>query len=158
MTAWRALDGAELRSVADQLIRAGRLLGTASAHPAAKELGWTVLDIIPHAVATVDPGFGVGDAGASLTLDGDDRLNGILVDVSESTMDGSAESKAFQQDVFARSAQTLTEAYGAPTTRLPGESPELWWRRETVTLKLRIGWLSVDMELVRNEDLDQETP
>lgn len=158
MTAWRALDGAELRSAADQLIGAGRLLGTTMAHPAAKELGWTVLNIIPHLGVSVDPGFGVGEAGGSFTLDDDERVNRILVDVSESTVDGSPESKAFQQDVFARSVQTLTEAYGAPTARVPGESPEVWWRRETVTLKLRIGWLSVDMELARNEDVDQETP
>ncbi len=159
MTGWRALAGADLRSVTDQLIGVGgRLLGTAAAHPAAKELGWTVLDLVPHAVATLDPGYGIGEAGASFTLDDQDRLTGILVDVSESTVDASPESKAFRQDVFARSAQTLTEAYGEPTTRLPGESPELWWRRETVTLKLRIGWLSVDLELDRNEDLDGEEP
>jgi hypothetical protein len=155
MSQWRALDDGQLRTVVDTLLGADRLLVSVPATAAARELGWKVVKIVPHTVLTTDPGYGVGDAGASLPLDDQDRAIAILVDVTESTVDAGPAAKAFQQDTFAAASQVLTRTYGPPTAREPGEQPEIWWRRETVTLKLRIGWLSVELELDRNEDVDQ---
>jgi hypothetical protein len=150
---WRALTEERLRSVADTLLGTERLLMSVSAIEAAAHLGWRVLDVVPGAVMTLDPGLGLGDAGATFTLDQHDRVTGILADVSESTTDAGEASRAFRRDVFAFAAGVLTAAYGRPMTRRPGERPEVWWCRGTLTLKLRIGWLSTDLELVGNEDL-----
>jgi hypothetical protein len=155
MSQWRALGEAELCAVADVLLGAGALVMSVPATEAARVLGWKILRTIPHTVMTLDPGLGIGEDGASLPLDEKDRVMGILVDVSESMLHAGPESTAFQQDVFAAATQVLTQRYGPPTSRWPGEKPEVWWRRETLTLKLRIGWLSVDLELARNEDIDE---
>jgi hypothetical protein len=151
----KVLDEEQLRTVADMLLGAERLLMSVPADQAAQELGWKILNAIPHTVMTVDPGFGIGDAGASLTLDGQDWVTGILVDVCEATVDAGPEVTALREDVFASAAQVLTRVFGPPTTRRPGADPEVWWRREMLTLKLRIGWLAVDLELTRNQDADE---
>ncbi|WP_231956954.1 MULTISPECIES: DUF6301 family protein [unclassified Actinoplanes] len=44
--------------------------------------------------------------------------------------------EAFKQDAFTAAAAALTGKFGRPTDPLPGEEPQLWWRRQNTAFGL----------------------
>ncbi len=154
MTGWRVLDNARLLRAAEKLLSAPPLRVT-PAHEAAEALGWTITNHRPRSNAFLDSGWGLGPYSAYFNIDREDRVTGVIANITEEIGDSGPQAEAFKQDTFATAANTLTEVYGPPTDRRPGKEPELWWRRDTVTLRLITTHDAIALQLTPTERLEE---
>ncbi|MEV4237971.1 MULTISPECIES: DUF6301 family protein [unclassified Nocardia] len=145
MTGWRALDDAEIVELALRLRSLHWSWRLADVQELAAEFGWHIERIGPHSVS-VDVGFGL----ASGRVDGWD---GHAHHIVQSVTDIDSDEADNVWDAFVRMTRALTDALGAPSTRVPGEYPEVRWAGPQQTLALKAFPSVVNLELVPNEQL-----
>ncbi|MEV2226251.1 DUF6301 family protein [Nocardia vinacea] len=145
MTGWRALDDTEIIELALRLRSLDWSWRLADVPELAAEFGWRIERIGPHSVR-LDVGFGL----ASGRVDGwDGQAKHIVQSVTASDSDEADNV----WDAFVRMTRALTGALGEPTTRIPGEYPQVRWAGPQQTLALKAFPSVVDLELVPNEQL-----
>lgn len=145
MTGWRALDDAVIVELALRLRSLRWSWRLVDVPELAADFGWDVERIGPHSVR-LDVGFGL----ASGRVDGrDGQAKHIVVSVTDSD----ADDVDSVWDAFVRMTRALTGALGAPTTRIPGEYPQVRWAGPRQTLVLIALPSVVNLELVPNEQL-----
>ncbi|WIM99933.1 DUF6301 family protein [Actinoplanes oblitus] len=126
---------------------------------AAAMLGWTVTRHKPDRPALgafLDADTGLGPKSAFISLDAESRVQEISLNITEELSGSSPEADAFKQDTFAAAAAALTGVYGRPSEQRPGEKPQLWWRRDTTTLRLVTQYDSIALQLSPNKLLAGE--
>jgi hypothetical protein len=84
------------------------------------------------------------------------RVQRIIVAASTFADENTTEGRAFTQDAFARVVAAATRALGEPSSRRPGEFPEVRWRGAEATVTVRRSSAQVDIELATNESVDDE--
>ncbi|WP_062987648.1 DUF6301 family protein, partial [Nocardia anaemiae] len=117
MTGWRALDDAEIVVLALRLRSLDWSWRLADVPELAAEFGWHVERIGPDS-ARLDTGFGL----ASGRVDG---LDGQAHHIVQRVTDIDSDEADNVWDAFVRMTRALTEALGEPTTRLPGDYPQV---------------------------------
>ncbi|MET8871040.1 DUF6301 family protein [Nocardia sp. NPDC004604] len=145
MTVWRALDDTEIVELALRLRSLHWSWRLVDVPDLAAEFGWHVERIGPHSVR-LDVGFGL----ASGRVDGRD---GQARHIVQSVTDRDSDEADNVWDAFVRMTRTLTGALGEPTTRIPGEDPEVRWAGPQQTLALKAFPSVVNLKLVPNEQL-----
>ncbi|WP_040685767.1 DUF6301 family protein [Nocardia vinacea] len=145
MTGWRALDDTETIELALRMRSLHWSWRLADVPDLAAEFGWRIERIGPHSVR-LDVGFGL----ASGRIDG---LDGQAHHIMQSVTDIDSDEADNVWDAFVRMTRALTEALGAPSTRIPGEYPQVRWAGPQQTLALKAFPSVVNLELVPNEQL-----
>jgi hypothetical protein len=145
MTGWRALDDTEIVELALRLRSLPWSWRLADVPELAAEFGWHIERIGPHSVS-VDVGFGMDSGGV-------DGRDGQAKHIVQSVTDSDSDKADSVWDAFVRMTHALTGALGEPTTRIPGEYPQVRWAGPQHTLALIALPNVVDLELVPNEQL-----
>jgi uncharacterized protein DUF6301 len=117
----------------------------------AEHFGWKIV-ARGRRFTMLDAGFGL-DTG-EFEFDDAGRVARVSVAVSEPTSAKSAEGRQRVQDAFAHVVSAATGALGEPTSRLPGEQPEVRWRGDVATVGVKRFSVQVDVFLATNEYVD----
>ncbi|MBF6300259.1 hypothetical protein IU459_22320 [Nocardia amamiensis] len=145
MTEWQALGDAEIVELANQLVSLDWSWQMGDVPRLADEFGWRIQRANPES-AILDVGFGI----ASGRVHGrDGRAEVIELAVTARATEDAA-GRAFVLDTFARLASTLTDALGQPSSRIPGDLPEIRWAGEETTLRMICLSVTVRLFLVTN--------
>ncbi|WP_280414572.1 DUF6301 family protein [Nocardia carnea] len=148
MTEWRVLSNPELVELVGRLRTLEWSWRLADAAQLATEFGWEVERSRPNWVV-LDIGFG----SSSGEISGDNGVaTEIVLEVTGSTTDDAA-GRSRSRAAFTEMTAALTAEFGAPTTRVPGATPEVRWAGTTTTAVLRDLGMSVVVRLVTNEKL-----
>ncbi len=145
MTGWRALDDTEIVELALRLRSLNWSWRLADVPELAAEFGWQVERIGPDS-ARLNVGFG-------LTSGRVDGLDGQAHHIVQWVTDSDSDEADNVWDAFVRMTRALTNALGAPSTRVPGEYPEARWAGPQQTLTLKAFPSVVKLELMPNEQL-----
>ncbi|MBO2465248.1 DUF6301 family protein [Actinomadura violacea] len=116
----------------------------------ARALGWTMES---DSEGGIDFDTGLGPSSGSVEIDDKDGVSAVYAPVT-SLIDFKMLSRAWLRDAFAHATGLLTEAFGDPTQRLPGPSPEVRWRGPDSTLGLNDTCTNVEIFSARNDYLD----
>ncbi len=156
MTVARALDDAAIVRLAEKMLSVGPMLREATGPEVAAALGWPVIPDGFDWSMRLDPGDGLDGPGAFLPLE-DGRPRALSVPILAPWKEGDEGNREqLEQDVFATATAALTRVFGPPTDRLPGEEPEVWWRRGPVVLRLVIGRFDVALQLELVDDVERD--
>ncbi|MGY4103833.1 DUF6301 family protein [Nocardia sp. R16R-3T] len=145
MPGWRALSDTEIIERALRLRSLHWSWRLADVPDLAAEFDWRIERISPHSVR-LDVGFGL----ASGRVDGSD---GQAKHIVQSVTDRNSDEADNVWDAFVRMTHALTGALGEPTTRIPGEDPEVRWAGPQQTLMLKAFPSVVNLKLAPNEQL-----
>ncbi|WP_306356148.1 MULTISPECIES: DUF6301 family protein [unclassified Nocardia] len=150
MTEWRALSDTEIVELAIRLRSLEWSRKLEDAPEVVTGFGWKLNNTLPEGVF-FDTGFG-RSTGQMIGLDG--SVHHISAQV---TAYAAKDPKQGGQviDAFARMTAALTRALGAPTARIPGDSPEIRWAGTETTLLLKALPPAVNLELLTNAALEQ---
>ncbi|MEU4598352.1 DUF6301 family protein [Nocardia sp. NPDC023988] len=141
----RVLTDEQLTEIATGLRGLGGAQPMDSLPDLAARFGWRVLS--PHADrARLDIGFGP-TSGRVFAEDG--RIVDITLWLTKGVPQDD-EGRAWARDTFARWVALLTELFGPPTTRIPGEVSAVRWAGEDHTLILRDVDGSLQLTLMDN--------
>ncbi|MGI5223178.1 DUF6301 family protein [Nocardia sp. CA-290969] len=148
MTEWRVLSDVALVELVERL-RSLKWSWLIEDFPSlADEFGWRV-EMSDTSWVMFESGFGMG-SGKVLGRDG--RANTIRVRITDFVDEGNR-GRGQTRDAFARFTTVLSATLGDPSTRRPGEIPEVRWAGPDTTLLLRDLEVSVVLELVTNSSL-----
>lgn len=151
MTRWRVMPGTEIAELGTRLQSLNWSWLVADGPRLATEFGWRVVHSDANWVM-LDTGFGLGS--------GEIRGRNGKAEVIEVRVTDFAEESATGRerirDAFAALGESLTEALGEPTARIPGEFPQLRWAGEDHTLVLNELAVSVVLKLVDNARLARD--
>ncbi|AFT99879.1 DUF6301 family protein [Nocardia brasiliensis] len=145
MTEWRASSDTEVVRLANRLRSLDWSWQMADVPQLAAAFGWNVQTVLPQSVM-LDVGLGMASGGIQ-------GRNGQAEIIEIGVAAGAArdaEGQALVRDTFARLASAITEALGSPTSRLPGEIPEIRWADTDFTLQLICFKTTVRLFLVTN--------
>ncbi|MDN2500331.1 hypothetical protein FHY52_27130 [Nocardia nova] len=150
MSERRASSDAEIADLAASLLDLDWSWDMADAPGIAAGFGWEVRAARPQWV-TFDVGFGM-DTGKILGRDG--HAHSIHLHVTQNLVD-EADGKFWIHDCFVRMSAAVSARIGAPTQKIPGETPEIRWAAEPTTLRLLEFRYSVQLFLHTNAYLDE---
>ncbi|MGY1934188.1 DUF6301 family protein [Nocardia gipuzkoensis] len=145
MTEWRTLSDAEIIELATRLRSLDWSWRMSDIPQLAAEFGWDVQSLGERS-AILDVGFGMASGGVQGR---GDQAEVIEVAVTSRASRDDA-GQASLRDSFARMASTLTSSLGEPSSRQPGEDPEIRWAGEKTTLQLVCLRTTVRLYLVTN--------
>ncbi|MFC9993659.1 DUF6301 family protein [Nocardia sp. NPDC127526] len=148
MREWRALTDTELVELATRLRSLEWSWNLADAPQLVADFGWKLNNTLSELVK-FDSGFG-RSTGSVSSLGG--RAAEISVQVT-SYAEEDAAGRARIVDAFAGYTAALTDAFGAPSARIPGKYPEIRWVHGETTLRLIALSVAVDLGLMTNEGL-----
>jgi hypothetical protein len=147
MSEWRTLTDTEIAELATRLRDVDWSWQLEDVPALAAAFGWKVLSTRQDWVL-LDDGFGL----ASGEIHGrDGRAEAIELQITDPSSDDAA-GRALVRDRFVRMTGTLSIVLGEPTSRLPGESPEIRWAGPATTLVL-IQLRSIHLHLLTNRYL-----
>ncbi|MFC4124725.1 DUF6301 family protein [Nocardia rhizosphaerae] len=151
MSEWRSPSATELTELVTRL-RALDWTWILSDVPAlAERFGWRVLVSRPNWVL-LDTGLGAGSGKVHGADGAATRIETRLTDFVEENADGAQRIRT----AFAELAGVITAAIGEPTTRIPGQWPQVRWVGEDSTLVLAQSAVSVVLSLVTNDRLARD--
>ncbi|MGH3392960.1 MAG: DUF6301 family protein [Actinomadura sp.] len=118
----------------------------------AEQFAWKIAGRTNWSVM-LDTRFGP-DTGRIAFDDAGVRVEQLSLAVSQPTSAKSVEGRQRVQDAFAHVVSAATGALGEPTSRLPGDLPEVRWRGDTATVGVKRSSVQVNVFLATNEYID----
>ncbi|WP_405165573.1 DUF6301 family protein [Nocardia sp. NBC_01499] len=145
MTEWRALSDADIVELANRLLSLDWSWQMSDVPELASQFGWQIQSVRPQSVI-LDAGLGM----ASGRVHGRDSRAEIVELAITTRAAEDAAGRTLVLDMFAWTTSVLTAALGEPSSRIPGELPEIRWAAEETTLRLMCLSATVRLFLVTN--------